>query len=62
MSDTIEQSARATTTPELHPKIEEMLARIAGEAGSEGGPGTDTARERAQAASAFALCQRCHKK
>ena len=54
MSDTIEQSARATTTPELHPKIEEMLARIAGEAGSEAGPGTDTARERAQAVSAFA--------
>ena len=54
MSDTIEQSARATTTPELHPKIEEMLARIAGEAGSEAGPGTDTAKERAQAVSAFA--------
>jgi glutamate dehydrogenase len=49
VSDTIEQSARATTS-ELHPKIEEMLARIARDA--EGG--SETERERAQAVGAFA--------
>ena len=60
MSDTIEQSARATTPSELHPKIEEMLARIRREAeagaqagtqqGAEGSIGT----ERAEAVAAFA--------
>ena len=56
MSDTIEQSARATTTPELHPKIEEMLARIAGEAGPDGGAGTTAGalQERSPAIGAFA--------
>ena len=56
MSDTIEQSARATTTPELHPKIEEMLARIAGEAGPDGGAGTTAGalQERSPAVGAFA--------
>ena len=59
MSDTIEQSARATTPSELHPKIEEMLARIgrdteagarsAAQGGAEGAP-----IERAEAVAAFA--------
>ena len=37
MSETIEQSAPATGTSELHPKIEEMLARIGREAEPERG-------------------------
>ncbi len=36
MSDTIEQRATAKATSELHPKIEEMLARIGREAGPRG--------------------------
>ncbi len=35
MSDTIEQSAPARASSELHPKIEEMLARIAREPGAK---------------------------
>jgi glutamate dehydrogenase len=36
VSDTIEQPAPARASPELHPKIEEMLARMEREAGRDG--------------------------
>ena len=60
MSDTIEQSAPPTTPSELHPKIEEMLARIGREAEAgvksrpqDGAEGT-IGPERAEAVAAFA--------
>ena len=60
MSDTIEQSARATTPSELHPKIEEMLTRIGRDAeagvksGTQDGAEGTIGPERAEAVAAFA--------
>jgi glutamate dehydrogenase len=56
VSDTIEQSAPATTTSELHPKVEEMLDRIGREA--EAGSGAEPERGAALRAFARALLRR----